>query len=184
MQIFEYAINLICAPYAFPFSVQLFLGDVPTNVNFENYSSTQPWIGEQHVVTAPQVTGLVNNAAAAVLTTGAAPSLSDDYTKRGIKYSLPISRPLNQRIRLSPSNSLDKAICSFLAEKLNWITVRPFVGVIHDAPIRLWVDRREVKQVRDGNVTFGKPEIIWSATRNKTGGLQPGELPQLEHGDQ
>ena len=204
MQIFDYAINLLCAPYAFPFSVQLFLGDIPTNVKSENYSSTQPWIGEQQVITArplagnefyrvgghggtlsagqTNLTSLAGNTTTAVPATSAATPLSDDYTEYGVRYSLPISKPLNQKLRPSPSTSLDNAICSFLAEKLNWVTVRPFVGIIHDAPIRLWVSRREVNRTPDGIVTFGKPEIVWIATRNKTGGLQPGELPKLEDG--
>ncbi len=219
MRVFEYAINLVCAPYAFPFSVQFFLGDIPRGLSPDQYSSARSWIGEQYVMPArpagkPRMYGRSLDGGQqeqqqqdyaedehALLALGAdqtspvadinhyggtqtmlAARLPDDFLKRAVRYSFPLTRPLSERLRRSPSSIPTPALCSYLAANLRWLVVRPFVGEVKDRnlPMRLWVIRREVRESANGERTFGKPEIVWDATRGKMWGLQPGELPQVE----
>ncbi|KAI9888022.1 MAG: hypothetical protein M1823_000143 [Watsoniomyces obsoletus] len=218
MRVFEYAINLVCAPYAFPFSVQFFLGDIPSGLNPDEISSAPSWIGEQYIMPArpagkPRLYGrsiseqddadethqeheVLGEHSLLALEDQTSPITNygdihdndilarspDDFLQRAVRYSFPLTRPLSEKFRKSPSSIPVPALCNYLAANLRWLVVRPLVGEVKDRnlPLRLWVIRREVRVSENGERTFGKPEIVWDATRGKIWGLQLGELPQVE----
>ena len=102
--------------------------------------------------------------------------LPKDFLDGAVRYSLPLSRAINEHLPREPGGQESLGVCVFLEQELNWRVVRPLRGEIDDAPFRLWVTRRSVTDPP----SMGPPQIVWSATQGKKGGLQQGELPQVE----
>ncbi|KAI9747200.1 MAG: hypothetical protein M1815_004503 [Lichina confinis] len=205
MLVFDYAINLLCSPYAHSFTVHFFLGPVPPGLSHEQYSNAPSWIGQQYVFPekprsssarrkeddgddggfgkaldgvkfgidySPDVADFQN----LIVPVAKVQPLPKDFLEGAVRSSLPLSRAINEHLPREPGGRESLGVCLFLEQELNWRVVIPLRGEIDDVPFRLWVARRPVTDPPNK----GPPQIVWSATRGKKGGLQQGELPQME----
>lgn len=210
IQFYEYALNLVCAPYAQNFFLHIFLGRVPPSFQGIEPSTCPSWIAQEYVMPhgagygygfgglQEDITVMANNMNLEhTLPPGQAANnvplverdrLPANFLQNAVRSSIPLTRHLTEHLphpsvphrRLSPSK-----VCPYLGKNLHWRAFSMAAGSrdeipIEDIPIRVWVTQTEVTEVRGGHRTRGTPEIVWDATRDKPGGLQKGELPQVE----
>lgn len=113
-------------------------------------------------------------------------ALPANFLSHAVRSSIPLTSHLTTHLHPSvPRELTPTTICPFLARHLHWRAFNAGAGnrdeiPIRDIPIRVWVTQTEVTELRGGIRTRGKPKIIWDATAGKAGGLQKGELPQVE----
>ena len=205
MQLFEYALNIVCAPYSQNFFLHLFLGDVPANLDYEHPTSAPSWIGQEYVM--PQLTGRgagVQSYGADIPTYGSswapyqsagyftsnvplgtstADALPQDFLKGAVYSTRPLNTPLVSHMRRSgPADLPPDEVCPYLASHLNWraVSLTNLEIPIRKIPLRVYVTRTQIVQDRNGQRNYGHSEILWDSTHAKPGGLEQGELPQLE----
>lgn len=97
----NYDLNILCGPYAQPFFVHFFLGDVPKVINYEDPYDIPSWAGQNYIM--PMSPARASQAA----TAQASPS---GYTREASEDSRPLSNLArstttwhNSSLRRSPS---------------------------------------------------------------------------------
>ncbi|KAI9783019.1 MAG: hypothetical protein M1816_001633 [Peltula sp. TS41687] len=209
VQFYEYALNLACAPYAQNFWLHLFLGPVPQSFHHIEPSSCPSWIHQEYVMPPGAGYGYLSSPEDAYMSSTTSHSLvhslaeeaavnnvplverrgvhlPSNFLSHAVRSSVPLTRPLTTHMHASvPRDLTSSKVCPYLEKNLHW---RAFgAGAdnrgeipIRNIPLRVWVTQTEVTELRGGIRTRGKPTIIWAATVGKAGGLQKGELPQVE----
>lgn len=200
---YTYDINILCGPYAQPFFVHFFLGEVPKIINYEAPYDIPSWAGQNYVM--PITPERASQAAAApaspagytrdvaedlstTLDTRAngddmARELPSSWTKFGVRSSQPLTDPLVKRFNVSnPAELQADSVREYLQRNLHWRLVGVGAGgrriAVDQVPIRMWVVRQDVTPPTDPTQfpVYGGREVVWDATRGKLGGLHKGEL--------
>ncbi|KAI9878692.1 MAG: hypothetical protein M1830_010785 [Pleopsidium flavum] len=202
----NYDINILCGPYAQPFFVHFFLGDVPKIINYEDPYDIPSWAGQNYII--PTTPARASQAATAQASpagytrefsadTQATPEsrapvgqdlaqqLPSSFTKFAVRSSQPFTDPLVKRFNVSgPAELQASDVREYLQHNLHWRLVGAGLGNRHsiavdNVPIRMWVVKQDVKPPSDPTQfpVYGATEVLWNATRGKLGGLHKGELP-------
>ncbi|KAI9832584.1 MAG: hypothetical protein M1826_001534 [Phylliscum demangeonii] len=196
---YQYAMNLVYGPYSGPFFLHLLLG--PSHIAQEFISPSPP-----RNIVAPSVPGYGRSGAGIASygggysgnnndvgpgsrqrvadmshsATGQAPPL--DFLAHASRSSVPITTALLQYMH-STSPSLDE-VNQYLHQHLTWQVEsadmsQPGFIPVDQVPLRVWVTRTEVIERGDWERVFGKVDVLCEATCGKSGGLRPGELPNV-----
>lgn len=197
MRFFDYALNIVCVPFTQPIAVHVFLGPVPNGLSYEQHSSIPSWVGQQFITPRRPFmkgaeargygdsAGIANVKAndqpnlrtAANMDTSTMPqSLPDNYFNGAVRHSIRLTEPLIERLQDHGINPASPAMRTFLAKNLQWRIVSRFDNDLDDVRYRVWVTETEIKKPPERE----PPEVVWAATLGKRGGLQRGELPQME----
>jgi len=201
----NYDLNILCGPYAQPFFVHFFLGDVPKVINYEDPYDIPSWAGQNYIM--PMSPARASQAATAQASPSGytreasedspttlepravhddlAQQLPSSFTKYGVRSSQPLTDPLVKRFNVSnPAELQASDVREYLQHNLHWRLVGTGVGDRHsiavdNVPIRMWVVKQDVKPPSNPTQfpVYGATEILWDATRGKLGGLHMGELP-------
>ncbi|KAI9894930.1 MAG: hypothetical protein M1814_000150 [Vezdaea aestivalis] len=119
--------------------------------------------------------------------------LPSTFLANAVRASIPLTRPLLKALDCSDPNGLEESkVRPYLEQQLNWLAIsQPWDGTdpkrlaigLEDGqvPLRLFVIENIRENAAPGKVPKTlKTEIVWSATRGKTGGLCRGELAEVE----
>ncbi|KAI9767119.1 MAG: hypothetical protein M1840_005908 [Geoglossum simile] len=203
----EYDLNILCGPYGQPFFVHVFLGDVPSGIDYNLPIELPSWVAQQYImphspdalaadcdlpppqphrhqnhhhITGEELPPAQNDSPSAT------PKLP--FLRHSITASLCLNPFLITRLRLSsPTDLTSSAVIPYLRDNLHWrlAAVHPERKElnVNDVPIRLWVRQCEVTPLPEGRwgpPVVGRGETVWEATEGKDGGLRKGEMPEEE----